>query len=48
MDNNKESHMVGKPEKDRNDSLIEALESDYELNKSRLQRLEWETIPNSV
>ena len=44
MDNNKESHMVGKPEKDRNDSLIEALESDYELNKSRLQRLEWKSL----
>ena len=39
MDNNKESHIAVKPERIKDETFIGALESDYELNKSRLQRL---------
>lgn len=44
MNDNKENYIVEKPKKIKNDSLMEALESDYELNRSRLRKLKWKPL----
>jgi len=44
MDNNKESHIAVNSKRIKDETFIGALESDYELNKSRLQKLKWKSL----